>query len=65
LHEWSCHVFQQKTETLPGLKLNREQLPAEFPDSIADGTLKFFRPEDFSSNCEYLCLKMARLPVAK
>jgi hypothetical protein len=41
------------------------QVAVEFPDSKIRDALKFFRPEDFSSNADQLYLKMARLPEVK
>jgi hypothetical protein len=41
------------------------QVAVEFPDGKIRDALKFFQPEDFSSNAGQLYLKMARLPEAK
>jgi len=39
------------------------RVAAEFPDGKINDALKFFQPEDFSSNSECLYLKMLKLPA--
>jgi hypothetical protein len=59
---WPYQQIQRPNRNELGQLLLRAA--AEFPDKKINDALKFFRPENFSSNCECLYLKMLKLPAA-
>jgi hypothetical protein len=60
---WPYQQIQKPNRNELGQLLLRAA--ARLPDEKINDALKFFRPEDFSSDYEYLYLKMARLPATK
>jgi hypothetical protein len=59
---WPYQQIQKPNRNELGQLLLRAA--AEFPGGKINDALKFFQPEDFSSNYECLYLKMLRLPAA-